>query len=62
MEMLQSGVATGHELDGRMVGVRVSVGSRIFSTLYRPDRLWGPPDLLSNGHLGPFPVGKTGRA
>jgi hypothetical protein len=31
---------------------RVPVGSRIFSSPRRPDRLWGPPSLLANGHRG----------
>jgi hypothetical protein len=35
-------IATGYGLDG----VRVPVGSRIFSSPQRPDRLWGPPNLL----------------
>jgi hypothetical protein len=35
------GIATGYELDDRRVGVRVSVRSRIFSSLSCPDRLWG---------------------
>jgi hypothetical protein len=26
------------------------VGVRIFTSLCRPDRLWGPPSLLSNGY------------
>jgi hypothetical protein len=43
------GIATSYGLDGRGVGVRVPVGSRIFSFSRRPDRLWGPPNLLSNG-------------
>jgi hypothetical protein len=30
------GIATGYELDDRGVGVRVPVGSRIFSTSPRP--------------------------
>jgi hypothetical protein len=33
-------------------GVRVPVGSRIISSPRRPDRFWGPPDLLSNGYCG----------
>jgi hypothetical protein len=47
------GIATGYGLDGRGVGVRVPVGPRIFSSPSRPDRLWGPPNLLSNGYRGP---------
>jgi hypothetical protein len=49
------GIATGYGLDDRGVGVRVPVGSKIFSSPRRPDRLWGPPTILSNGHRGPFP-------
>jgi hypothetical protein len=39
----------------RGVGIRVPVGSRIFSTPYRPDRLWGPPSLypVGTGALSP---------
>jgi hypothetical protein len=36
------GIATDYGLDDRGVGVRVPVGSRIFSSPPRPDRLWGP--------------------
>jgi hypothetical protein len=32
-------IATGHGMDDRGVGVRVPVGSRIFSSPDRPDRL-----------------------
>jgi hypothetical protein len=46
------GIATGYGLDDRGVGFRVPVGSRIFSSPRYPDRLWGPPSLLSNGFLG----------
>jgi hypothetical protein len=42
------GKATGYRLDDWGVGVRVPVGSRIFSP-HRPDQVWGPPNLLSNG-------------
>jgi hypothetical protein len=39
-------LATGYRLDDRGIGVRIPVGSRIFSSLRRPDRLWDPPNLL----------------
>jgi hypothetical protein len=44
------GIATGYRMDNRVVGVRVPVGSIIFSSPRRPDLLWGPPSLLSNGY------------
>jgi hypothetical protein len=44
------GTAIGYELDERELGVRVQVGSTIFTSRYRPDRLWGPPNLISNGY------------
>jgi hypothetical protein len=37
------GIATGCGLQGRDVGVRVPVGSRIFPLAQRPDQLWSPP-------------------
>jgi hypothetical protein len=46
------GIATGYRLDDERVGVRVPVGSRIFSSPRRPNRLWGPPNLLSNWYRG----------
>jgi hypothetical protein len=36
-------------------------GWEFFSSLPRPERLWGPPSLLSNGYQGLFPWGKSGR-
>jgi hypothetical protein len=56
------GIATGHGLDGRGVWVRVPVGSRIFSSPRRPDRLWGPPNILSNGYRDSFLGGKAAGA
>jgi hypothetical protein len=34
-------------------------GRGFFFWPLRPDRLWGPPSLLSNGYRGPFPGGKA---
>jgi hypothetical protein len=53
------GTATGDGLDDRRVGVRVTVGSRIFSSKRRPDQPWGSPSLLSSGTYGFFPGGKV---
>jgi hypothetical protein len=46
------GIATGYGLDDR---VRVPVGVRIFFSPRRPDRLWGPPNILLNGYRGLSP-------
>jgi hypothetical protein len=46
------GIATGYGLDDRRVGVRVPEGSRIFCSPRRPDGLWGPSNLLSDGYRG----------
>jgi hypothetical protein len=46
----EAGIATGYVLDDRGVAVRVPVESRISSFPRRPDRLWGPPNLVSNGY------------
>jgi hypothetical protein len=56
------GIATGYGLNDRGVGVRGSVGSRMFPSSRRPDRLWGSPSLLSNGYRRLFPVGKAAGA
>jgi hypothetical protein len=51
------GIAISYGLDDREVGVRVPVELRIFSSPDRPDRLWGPLNLLSNGYSWLFPRG-----
>jgi hypothetical protein len=53
------GIAPGYGLDDRGVGVRVPVESRIFSSPQRPDRLWGPPNLVFSGYWGLFPRSKA---
>jgi hypothetical protein len=42
------GIAAAYRLDNRGVGVWVPVRSRIFTSPYHPDQLWGSPNLLSN--------------
>jgi hypothetical protein len=51
------GIVTSYGPDDRRVRVRVPVGSRIFSSPRRPDWLWGPSNLLFNGHRELFPWG-----
>jgi hypothetical protein len=51
------GIATCYGLEKREVGVRVPVGTIIFSSLCRSDWFWGPPNLLSYGYWGLFPSG-----
>jgi hypothetical protein len=56
------GVATGYELDDRGVGVRVPVGSRIFSMWSRPTLGLTQPPILYNGYWGSFSGGKAAGA
>jgi hypothetical protein len=56
------GIATDYGLDDWGVGNGVPVGSRIFSSANRPERLWGPPNHLSNGYRGSFAGGKAAGA
>jgi hypothetical protein len=53
------GIATGCRLDDQEVGVRVPVGARMFTSPRRPDRMRGPPNLLSNGFGGLSPGSKA---
>jgi hypothetical protein len=56
------GIASGYGLDDRQEGVWVPVGSRIFTSSRRPNRLWGPPMLLYNVYRRFFPEGKAAGA
>jgi hypothetical protein len=49
-------IATGYGLDGR--GSISFRGKQFLSSPQRPDRLWGRPSLLFNGHRG-LPGGKA---
>jgi hypothetical protein len=55
------GTVTGYWLNERRIGVLVSVVSRIFTSPRRPDRLWGPSNLLSNWYQTFFPWRYSGR-
>jgi hypothetical protein len=48
------GILTGYGLDDRGFGVLLPVGSSIFFSPRRPDRLWVPPILPSNEYRGLF--------
>jgi hypothetical protein len=54
-------IVTGYGLDNQGVGIRVTVGARILTSISHRDRLWGTPSLLFNGHQGLFPRGESGR-
>jgi hypothetical protein len=56
------GTETGYGRDDRGVGVRVPIGSRIFSFPCRPDRLWVHPTSYLMGTGGSFPGGKAAEA
>jgi hypothetical protein len=53
---------TGYGLDDRGVRVRVTVGSVLFSSPRRPDRLWGHPTSYPMDTGGSFHGGKAAGA
>jgi hypothetical protein len=62
LSTLPVGIVIGYGLGDPGVRVRFAIRSRIFTSHYRPDRLCGPPSLLSNGYRGSFPGGKAAGA
>jgi hypothetical protein len=52
------GTATGYGLDDSRVCSSSPGRVKNFQSP-RPDRLWGPPSLLFNGHRWSFPGGKA---
>jgi hypothetical protein len=44
-----------------VLGFDPGEGWEFFSSAPRPERLWDPPSLLSNGYQGLFPCGQSGR-
>jgi hypothetical protein len=53
------GIGLGYVLGDRGFESRQGLGI-FFSSPPRPEQLWGPPSLLTNGYQGHFPYG--GRA
>jgi hypothetical protein len=55
----QVSITMGYGLDGPG---SIPGSVRFLSSPQRPDRLWGPPSLLSNGYRQLLPRGKAGGA
>jgi hypothetical protein len=53
----QSVLKVGFGLDDRSTSPGRGNGGNFFSSPPRPNRLWGPPSLLSNGYRGLLPRG-----
>jgi hypothetical protein len=62
VQSVSVGIATGYGLDDGGVGVRVPVGSRIFSSPRRTDRSGAHPASYPVGTGGSFPGGKAAKA
>jgi hypothetical protein len=52
-------IVSGYGLEDRAIAVWSPAGAKDFSCSLCPDRLWGPPSLLSNGYRVPFPGSKA---
>jgi hypothetical protein len=53
-------ILSGYRLDDRAIEVRSPAAAKGFFLYPRcPDRLWGPPSLLSNGYRGSLPRGQS---
>jgi hypothetical protein len=53
-------IVSGYGLDDRTIEVlSPAEATGFFLYLLCPDRLWGPPSLLYNGYVGPFPGAKA---
>jgi hypothetical protein len=51
------GTVIDYRLYDQVIGVRLPEEAGSFSLHQCPERLWGPPTLLSNGTGGSFPGG-----